>query len=88
MLNDGNGAHERGNDGPEGTVYQAALRSALATTNYILSGEGIEEYHPSHTYYGFRYIQITADAPRDLSQTDWTGRHFRGKRYGIRQDIE
>ena len=63
MLNDGNGAHERGNDGPEGTVYQAALRSALATTNYILSGEGIEEYHPSHTYYGFRYIQITADAP-------------------------
>ena len=63
MLNDGNGAHERRNDGPEGTVYQAALRSALATTNYILSGEGIEEYHPSHTYYGFRYIQITADAP-------------------------
>lgn len=63
MLNDGNGAHSRGNDGPEGSIYQANLRSALAQTNYILRGGGIEEYHPSFTYYGFRYAEITCDAP-------------------------
>jgi hypothetical protein len=60
ILNDGNGARSRGNDGPEGSVYNANYRSAAATTNYILSGNGIEEYHPSFTFYGFRYIEITA----------------------------
>ena len=63
MLNDKNGLKSRGNDGPEGSIYQTSLRSALAQTNYILKGEGVEEYHPAFTYYGFRYIQITADAP-------------------------
>lgn len=63
MLNDGNGAQSRGNDGPEGSIYQANLRSARAQTNYILRGGGIEEYHPSFTYYGFRYAEITCDAP-------------------------
>ena len=63
MLNDRNGAHSRGNDGPEGSIYQANLRSARAQTNYILRGGGIEEYHPSFTYYGFRYAEITCDAP-------------------------
>lgn len=60
FLNDGNGAYNRGNDGPEGSVYNANYRSAAATTTYILSGEGIEEYHPTFTFYGFRYIEITA----------------------------
>ena len=60
MLNDGNGERGRGNDGPEGSVYNANYRSARATTNYILNGQGIEEYHPSFTFYGFRYVEITA----------------------------
>jgi len=61
MLNDGNGATSRGNDGPEGSIYNANYRSAAATTRYILSGNGIESYHPSFTFYGFRYIEITTD---------------------------
>ena len=63
MLNDCNGRRSRGNDGAEGTAYLEALRSAKATTQYVLRGGGAEQYHPSHTYYGFRYLQITADAP-------------------------
>ena len=63
MLNDGNGLISRGNDGPEGSIYQKSLRTARAQTNYILKGKIIEEYHPAFTYYGFRYIQITVDAP-------------------------
>ena len=61
MLNDQNGLKSRGNDGPEGTIYNANYRSAVATTKYILSGNGKESYHPSFTFYGFRYIQVTAD---------------------------
>ncbi len=60
MLNDNNGLKARGNDGAEGTLYLANLRSAKATTEYILSGKGREKYAPLFTYYGFRYIDVTA----------------------------
>ncbi len=59
-LNDQNGAYSRGCDGPEGSIYNANYRSAAATTRYTLSGNGVESYHPSFTFYGFRYIEITA----------------------------
>ncbi|MGQ8338226.1 family 78 glycoside hydrolase catalytic domain [Sunxiuqinia sp. A32] len=60
MLND-SGSISRGNDGPKGSIYTANLRSAKATLNYILKGsvEG-ESYHPSLTFMGFRYCEITA----------------------------
>lgn len=66
ILNDRNGEKARGCDGPEGSIYNANYRSAAATTRYYLSGEGIESYHPSFTFYGFRYIEITADRPVTL----------------------
>ena len=61
MLNDGNGATSRGCDGPEGSVYNTNYRTATADTYYTASGSGAETYHPSHTYYGFRYAAFTAD---------------------------
>ncbi len=61
ILNDQNGEKSRGNDGPGGSIYNANYRSAKATTTYILSGEGKETYHPSFTFYGFRYIEITVN---------------------------
>ena len=59
MLND-DGSRSRGNDGPGGTPYLANLRSAKASLYYTLSGaaEG-EAYHPSTTFYGFRYCEVT-----------------------------
>ena len=60
ILNDQNGEKSRGNDGPGGSIYNANYRSAKATTTYVLSGAGEETYHPSYTFYGFRYIEITA----------------------------
>ena len=60
ILNDSCGEKARGNDGPEGSVYNANYRSASATTQYILSGEGVEDYQPSFSFYGFRYLSITA----------------------------
>lgn len=60
ILNDQLGEKSRGNDGPGGSIYNLNYRSAKAQTVYTLSGIGEEHYHPTMTYYGFRYIEITA----------------------------
>lgn len=41
-----------------GLVNQENLRNAKAEDIYILSGNGIETWHPKFTYHGFRYVQI------------------------------
>ncbi|WP_328416313.1 glycoside hydrolase family 78 protein [Streptomyces violaceus] len=57
MLND----DSAGADGPEGSVYRANLRSAKATSTYILKGDRHGETHQdSLTFYGFRYLSVTA----------------------------
>lgn len=63
MLNDNNGLKSRGNDGPEGSIYTANLRGAQTRTKYTFSGNGIEKYHPSATFYGYRYMEIKVTAP-------------------------
>ncbi|MCZ4507734.1 family 78 glycoside hydrolase catalytic domain [Streptomyces sp. ActVer] len=56
MLND----DSVGADGPEGSVYRANLRSAKATSTYILKGDRSGETHQdSLTFYGFRYVSVT-----------------------------
>lgn len=60
MLND-KGDASRGDDGPGGSLYTINLRNAKCLLKYTLSGaEAGEEYHPSTTFYGFRYCEITA----------------------------
>ena len=41
-----------------GLVNQENLRNAKAEDTYILNGKGVESWHPSFTYHGFRYIQV------------------------------
>jgi len=64
MLND-SGDPERGNDGPEGSMYIKNYRSALARFNYVAASSGSRKQlniiRPIHTFYGFRYMQIVAD---------------------------
>jgi alpha-L-rhamnosidase len=61
MLNY-NGDANRLDKGPGGSLWTYNLRTADATVNYILSGDSAgETYHPSHTFMGFRYIELTAD---------------------------
>ncbi len=61
MLNY-NGDANRLDKGPGGSLWTYNLRTADATVNYILSGDSTgETYHPSHTFMGFRYIELTAD---------------------------
>ncbi len=59
MLND----DSEGADGPEGSVYRANLRSAKATSTYVLAGDPEGETHEdSLTFYGFRYAAVTVTA--------------------------
>ncbi|MEU0409710.1 family 78 glycoside hydrolase catalytic domain [Streptomyces griseorubiginosus] len=49
-----------GADGPEGSVYRANLRTAEASSIYILKGDPKGETHQdSLTFYGFRYLSVT-----------------------------
>ena len=62
------GDRGRGDDGPAGSIYTENLRSAEATLYYTLRGaaEG-ESFHPTTTYFGFRYIEVTTSSDVDLT---------------------
>ena len=65
LLNDGNGARKRGMDGPEGSVHRQNLRMADGMTlQYTFAdSKGFVEYHPQCTFFGYRFISVTATAP-------------------------
>ncbi len=63
LLNDGNGARSRGMDGPEGSVHRLNLRTGAfhMRINYTFGpSEGYVTYTPSHSFFGYRYVAITA----------------------------
>lgn len=69
ILNDSS----EGADGPEGSVYRANLRTAKATSTYVLKGErGGETHQDSLTFYGFRYVSVTTS--QEVTLTSFTGR--------------
>ncbi|MEW2560365.1 family 78 glycoside hydrolase catalytic domain [Streptomyces griseorubiginosus] len=69
MLND----TSAGADGPEGSVYRANLRTAKATSTYILKGDPKGETHQDAlTFYGFRYLSVTTT--ETVTLTGLTGR--------------
>lgn len=64
LLNDGNGAKSRGMDGPEGSVHRLNLR--VPDTGMLLdytfgNRKGYVDYRPRCTFYGYRYLSVTAD---------------------------
>ena len=66
MLNESNGERARGNDGPAGTPYLAALRSARAELRYTLGGDK-EVFLPRHTFFGYRYLSVETTGPVEFS---------------------
>ena len=67
MLNEANGEKSRGNDGPAGTPYLAALRGAYAGIRYTLK-EGSQSYMPRYTYFGYRYVGVTVTRPVEFAR--------------------
>ena len=68
ILNDANGARSRGNDGPEGAVYRANLRGARARMTYTFAGKGLETYHPEFSFFGYRYLSVSATGRVTISK--------------------
>jgi len=73
MLNDGNGERSRGNDGPAGSVYRENLRRPDYGMRVVYTfgsgngglplwriGDGFVFYNPHFTFFGYRYVSITA----------------------------
>ena len=65
LLND-SGDPARGSDGPRGSLYVANYRWALSRMVYVAAGRGTETYEPTHTYYGFRYLELSADGDVEI----------------------
>ena len=64
MLNDGIRGHH--GDGPAGSLYTANMRGAKSAVEYICRGGGKEEmFCPWHTFYGYRYAEVSADGPAE-----------------------
>ncbi len=63
ILNDGNGAKSRGMDGAEGSVFRRSLRTPEHGMRLVYTFAGDDDfvaYHPHRTFYGYRYISVTA----------------------------
>lgn len=64
LLNDGNGAKSRGMDGPEGSCHRLNLRipDTGMSLGYTFGSNGaFVSYRPHFTFYGYRFISVTAD---------------------------
>ena len=61
MLNDAE-AGVRGCDGPKGSVFRANLRTPQDGMRlvYTFAGRPVETYLPRFTFFGYRYVSITA----------------------------
>ena len=63
ILNDGNGAKSRGMDGPEGSCHRLNLRTpdkGMILQYTFGADKGYATYSPQRTFYGYRYISVTA----------------------------
>jgi alpha-L-rhamnosidase len=51
---------------PDGSLYTDNLRTAKATDHFILAGAGSEEFQPTFTFHGFRYVEVSGlkEAPQ------------------------
>ena len=73
ILNDGNGAENRGMDGPEGSVHRRNLRihdKGIRLDYTFGSNKGFVVYYPHCTFYGYRYLSVSATNPVEIKQIE------------------
>jgi len=68
LLNDGNGAKARGMDGPEGSCHRENLRfpCGIRLDYTFADADGYVDYSPRCTFFGYRYLSITATGRVDI----------------------
>lgn len=73
LLNDGNGAKSRGMDGPEGSVHRTNLRTPELGMRLIYTfgpGKDYISYYPHCTFYGYRFVSITATGKVSIKEIE------------------
>lgn len=70
ILNDGNGAFDRGMDGPEGSLYRRNLRERELgiRLDYTFGSDRSEKYMPECTFFGYRYLSLTVDGDVTINE--------------------
>ena len=70
MLNDANGERSRGNDGPAGAVYRENLRMPETGMHAVYTFKDAKPalWHPTFTFFGYRYLSITATGPVEIER--------------------
>lgn len=69
LLNDGNGAKNRGMDGPEGSCHRLNLRipdTGIRIDYTFADDNNYVSYYPHFTFFGYRYVSITATNSVDI----------------------
>ncbi|MBO5452786.1 MAG: family 78 glycoside hydrolase catalytic domain [Clostridia bacterium] len=56
----------------DGNFYNDNLRTAKSCVKYILSGDGVETYHPHFSFQGFRYVKVVS-FPCEVTKENFTG---------------
>jgi alpha-L-rhamnosidase len=54
---------------PDGSIYTANLRNAMAIDTYICHGHGTEIWEPRFTFHGFQYVEVTGLKKRPSKAT-------------------
>ena len=73
ILNDGNGAESRGMDGPEGSVHRRNLRiqdTCVRIDYTFANNSSFVNYYPHCTFFGYRYISVTATDKVEIQQVE------------------
>ena len=73
ILNDGNGAERRGMDGPEGSVHRRNLRiqnTGVRIDYTFADNSSFVDYYPHCTFFGYRYISVTATDKVEIQQVE------------------
>lgn len=55
----------------DGTLYTANYRRAKSTDRYVPAATGDVIWHPTFTFHGFRYVEISGVASDATPQLDW-----------------
>lgn len=55
----------------DGTMYTANYRTAKSVDTYICASYGTEEYEPSLTFHGFRYVELSGLPDEISAAADW-----------------
>ena len=73
ILNDGNGARSRGMDGPEGSCHRLNLRTPVNGMRILYTfadSKDFVSYYPHCTFFGYRYVSVTADGPVEIKSIE------------------